>query len=307
MKKYLFIVTLLILACLTLPMLAQEDMAANKAVVTRFIEEVWNGGDLTVANEIIHENFVAHFTNSPDEDWEAYVANTWTPFRSIFPDITVKPTVMMADGDMVAMAGRWGGTFSGGEDMGLSPTDQEVWVSSVEFYRVEDGRIAEFWDVSNMRSYDEQVGVVDTEGEVQPEVAWDVSLEPTNILPEERRLRLLEDTLAVNSFDVDQVVEDYTPDATLHWIPMGVELEGSAALRESWEMTPPQHRLAPRLIVAEGNLTATLYTMFPYVEGVPGLRTEMAVLNRFEGDKMAEEWAIWDDVALMAQITGDAE
>ncbi len=291
-----------------MPAAAQEvDLEANKALVKRFVEEFWNAGNLSVANELVSDDFMAHFADKHDEDWDTYLINTWSWLRTVFPDMAVIPTVMIADGDMVATAGLWGGSFTGGEDFDLIPTGEAIWVSNMDFFRIENGKIAELWDVSNTISMSEQFGFVESEDEVKAEVAWDVTFEPSNVFPEERRMQFLADTLAVNSLDVDQLVGGYTADAKIHWIPMGVELEGLEALRESWAATPPQHRIAPRITVMEGNLAATLYTMFPYVEGVPGLRTEMAVLNRFEGDKMAEEWAIWDEIGLIEQLTGSTE
>jgi predicted ester cyclase len=269
------------------------DIMANKALVQRFADDIWIKGDLKVVDEIITDDFVANFTDKQDEDWKTYETNTLGWISAQFPTVKIITMVMIAEGDWVASAILWGGTPTGGK---------EIQVSDIDFYRIENGKIAEFWPVSNTVSMNRQFDPASASGEVTADKPWDVKLEPNSASPAELRMRLLIDTLATNSHDVDQILNDYTPEAVLHWIPMGLELKGSKALRESWDTTPEQHRLAPRIIVAEGNLAATRYTMLPYVEGVPALRTELAVINRFEGDRIAEEWAIWDDATLQLQL-----
>ncbi|HEY6322149.1 MAG TPA: hypothetical protein VJA16_11385 [Thermoanaerobaculia bacterium] len=41
------------------------DLAANKQVMTRFLEEVWNGGDLELCDELVGKDGVAHYRGHP--------------------------------------------------------------------------------------------------------------------------------------------------------------------------------------------------------------------------------------------------
>lgn len=269
------------------------DIAANKAVIQRYTDEIWVKGNLKAADDIIAGDFLAHFTDKPDEDWNTYATNTIGWIREQFSTVKIVSMAMIAEGDWVASAGLWGGTPTAG--------GKEILVSDIDFFRIENDKIAEFWALSNTVSMNQQFGFTPANGEVAAEKPWNVMVEPATASPAEIKARLFVDTLATNFHDVNQVLDDYTPDAAIHWISANVELKGSAALREAWDTTPIQHRVAPRIIVVEGNLSATRYTMFPYMEGGPALRTEMAVFNRFEGDKMAEEWAIWDEATLQLQ------
>ncbi len=292
-KKVFFAILLISLVMLTaLPTTAQSGIEANKALIQRFIDEIWTKNNLKAADEIIADNFVAHFTDQPDADWKTYADNTLGWLAGAFTKGKLVPMVMIAEGDWVAFAMLWGGTSSEGK---------EILVSDIDFFRIENGKIVEFWPASNTLSMNQQFGWMPATGEVTPDKPWDVKLEPNSASPAELKTRLLIDTLATNSHDMEQILNDYTPTAVLHWIPAGVELKGSKALRESWETTPMEHRIAPRIMVVEGNLAATRYTIFPYMESVPGLRAEMTVLDRFEGDKIAEEWAFWDEATLRLQ------
>src|SRR3712207_107486 len=61
---------------------------ANRAVVRRFFEELWNGGDLTVADEIIAPDFVPH---DPGNPWlkpgPGGTKELVSAYRAAFPDV----------------------------------------------------------------------------------------------------------------------------------------------------------------------------------------------------------------------------
>ena len=63
MRKF-FVVTIIFMSLLTLlaaPLqVAAQDLEANKEIARRYLEEIWNNGDMTVADEIIAEDFVNH-------------------------------------------------------------------------------------------------------------------------------------------------------------------------------------------------------------------------------------------------------
>jgi steroid delta-isomerase-like uncharacterized protein len=117
----------------------------NKAVVRRFIEEVWNNGNLDAIDELISEDHVDHDPAQADspggrEGVRAFVQM----YRTAYPDTHIELGEMVAEGDLVA--GSWTATGTHqGELMGIAPTGRSITVSGMGMDRIRDGRIVESW------------------------------------------------------------------------------------------------------------------------------------------------------------------
>jgi len=117
----------------------------NKAVVRRFIEEVWNNGNLDVIDELVSEDHVDHDpgregTPAGREGLRAFVQM----YRSAYPDTHVEFGELIAEGDLVA--GNWTATGTHhGELMGIEPTGRSIKITGMGMDRVRDGRIVESW------------------------------------------------------------------------------------------------------------------------------------------------------------------
>ena len=84
-------------------------------------------------------------------------------FFEVFPDLTVTPEQLVADGDLVAV--RWSITGTQhGAFRGVEPTGTEVEFSAMAMFRIEDDRIAEVWLVSDQLGFMEQLGIVEVPG-----------------------------------------------------------------------------------------------------------------------------------------------
>ena len=117
----------------------------NKAVVRRFIEEVWNSGNLDVIDELIAENHVDHDpaqAGSPGgrQGVRAFVEM----YRAAYPDTRLAIGEMIAEGDLVAMTWTATGTHRG-ELMGIAPTGRSVTVTGMGVDRISGGQIVESW------------------------------------------------------------------------------------------------------------------------------------------------------------------
>jgi steroid delta-isomerase-like uncharacterized protein len=118
---------------------------ANKAVVRRFIEEVWNDGNLDAIDELISEDHIDHDpgregTPPGREGMRAFVQM----YRAAYPDAHIELGEMVAEGDLVA--GNWTATGTHqGELMGIAPTGRSINISGMGMDRVHDGQIVESW------------------------------------------------------------------------------------------------------------------------------------------------------------------
>ena len=136
----------------------------NKALWTPWLE-LWNG-NLAVADEIVAPSFVAHFApagNSPaevrgPEGLKAWIGGATAAFSDYGFATTVGP---LADGDLVA--GRWvfRGTYGGGIP-GSAPAavGQPVEYEGADLFRVEDGKIVEYWLSADILQMLQQIGVI---------------------------------------------------------------------------------------------------------------------------------------------------
>ena len=120
---------------------------AHKALVHRLIDEVLNGGDLTVLGEL----YTAPM---------ARAAERWiTPFRQAFPDVHMEIVELVAEGDTVVGRFRCSGTHLG-EWRGHPPTGRRFErVDEVYFFNVRDGRLARVWGLEDTASRTRQLGL----------------------------------------------------------------------------------------------------------------------------------------------------
>jgi steroid delta-isomerase-like uncharacterized protein len=130
----------------------------NKGLVERFVEEFWNEGNLSAADELMALDARIHLPTgdvvNPDE--AKSFAATW---RESFPDWHSTFEELVAEGDRVAE--RWTGRgVHRGELMGIPPTGRRVEAPGSVFYRIVDGKIVELWGQLDMMSVMQQLGVM---------------------------------------------------------------------------------------------------------------------------------------------------
>ena len=127
-----------------------ETQEANKEVVRRMMDEVVNEQNLDAVEEVYAPDYVEHGAMGDFEatDFEAIKANI-AEILSGMPDIQVEITDLVAEGDRVVAR--------------FSQTSEAagVDVSGAFIARIEDGRIAEMWDYTDMLNLFLQLGVVE--------------------------------------------------------------------------------------------------------------------------------------------------
>ena len=127
-----------------------------KALVRRFVDEFWNGGNFAVADELMAPNAVIH---QPPVGTPVGLKAFAAEFRTAFPDWHSTVEEMIVEGDRVAE--RWTGRGTHrGELQGIAPTGAKVEVPGVVFYRIESGKIVEFRGQFDQMSLMQQVGVI---------------------------------------------------------------------------------------------------------------------------------------------------
>jgi steroid delta-isomerase-like uncharacterized protein len=131
----------------------------NKQVVRRFYDELWNRGNLDVADELVAENYVRHDLRPgdapPGPAGQKAVAER---FRAAFPDVRLEVEALVAEDDLVAARWTMSGTHSG-PWAGVAPTGKRIRFTGVNFFRLADGKIAEISNLRDDLGLREQLGV----------------------------------------------------------------------------------------------------------------------------------------------------
>jgi len=137
--------------------MAAED---NKAAVLRFYEEVINGTDLDVIDELLTPDGVDHtFGSQGAEEAKQFFGMLY----QAFPDLLVEVNDVIAEGDLVAARVTYSGTHEG-EFVGIPGTGRQTQTSGVDFFRMQDGKQAEHWGGPDMASLLQQLGVMPAPG-----------------------------------------------------------------------------------------------------------------------------------------------
>lgn len=117
----------------------------NKATARRWSEELWNKGNLAVADEIIAADYVRHDPGDPfpakgPDDVKRIV----TMLRSMLSDFTITVDAIIAEGDMVVSRYTATATDTRGY-MGLPPTGKTIRTPAIQIFRFANGKIVESW------------------------------------------------------------------------------------------------------------------------------------------------------------------
>ena len=136
----------------------------NKAVVRRVIEEVWNGGNLAVVDEVVAAGYVGHDPGFPQpirgpEGFKQWVMTA----RTAFPDFRIAVEDLLAEGDRVAGRITMRGTHHG-PLAGLPPTGQAVEFSGMFVRRLEGGQFVQGWDTADLLGLLQQLGAIPAPG-----------------------------------------------------------------------------------------------------------------------------------------------
>ena len=132
----------------------------NKALSRRFMEEVFNQGNLNLVDELVAPDFVEHEELPPGfpPGREAVKAFS-TTFRGAFPDLKVTIDDLIAEGDKVVIRGTWSGTHQG-ELMGIAPTGKSVSFGVIDTVRIAGGKLVEHWGQMDTMRMMQQLGVI---------------------------------------------------------------------------------------------------------------------------------------------------
>lgn len=137
--------------------IAKNIQDQNKALLAKFAEKVFVAKDLSGLDKYMHTNYVQH---SP------FVEQGIIGFRDFFknwfenvPDFNYTLKKIIADEEHVWIYGTYAGTHKG-DWLGIPATNKKYSIDAIDIFRIEQGKLAEHWDVIDIYSLFKQLGTI---------------------------------------------------------------------------------------------------------------------------------------------------
>jgi steroid delta-isomerase-like uncharacterized protein len=131
------------------------SLEENKAIVRRWIE-AYNQKNLDSFDEVVAPDYFDH-TNQVDVEG---LKQLFTMGFKAFPDWHETIEDIVAEGDKVWVRLAYTGTHKG-EFMGLAPTGKKITAKAVDIYRIVNGKLAEYWNVTDNVHMLKQIGAIE--------------------------------------------------------------------------------------------------------------------------------------------------
>jgi steroid delta-isomerase-like uncharacterized protein len=304
-----------------LTMLAQlglfppPDPQANKAVVERWLE-LWNTGDLAIADEIFGTDFVPHMPHYPDitdvESYKAEVAKTETGI----PDFHATLDDIMAEGDKVVARFTATGTAQG-EYMGVQVDGVPYTNTWTVMFRFAGGKIVEEWVQYDLLGVLEQWGVMPPSRPTPENYTWgppsEVTGDPGDPMTN-TAMALYYAQKFWNEHNVDGMDRTHGPGFIAHDpVTPGHPLPYPAYKQVCLMYLAgfPDCHVTLEGTMAEGDKVAIRWTMSGTHQGelvgIPPTGRTITwtgiTLHRFADGKIVENWWAYDALGMMQQIT----
>jgi len=128
----------------------------NKQIMTRMIEELWNQGNLAVADELFAPD---HTSPSAPQlpPGPAGVKLLVKMFHEAMPDYHMDIDLMVADDSQVVARFTQSGTHTGGDLLGMKASSRKATWTEIGILKIKDCEIIESWYEVDMLSMIQQL------------------------------------------------------------------------------------------------------------------------------------------------------
>jgi predicted ester cyclase len=136
----------------------------NKFLAGRVMEEIFNQGNLTRIDDLFAPEIVIHDTDK-ELRGEEQVRQGISRLHMAFPDLHYEILDRIAEGDKVVVRFRGQGTQKG-EFRGVPPTGKKMTYLGIMIMRFIDGKVIEYWGVSDALGIFQQLDVIPPFGQL---------------------------------------------------------------------------------------------------------------------------------------------
>ncbi len=135
----------------------------NKAIVSRYYEEVWNLGRLEVIDKVISEHFMGHRSSDLDYVGPESIRDSVNALCGAFPDGKFTIDDVIAEGDKVAIRFTVHATHMG-PFRNIPPTGKQIVITGMRIYRIVDEKIVERWECIDQLGLMQQLSAIPSTG-----------------------------------------------------------------------------------------------------------------------------------------------
>jgi predicted SnoaL-like aldol condensation-catalyzing enzyme len=136
-----------------------DENSTNRDVVSRFYEDVFINHDMSRVDQYMRDDYIQHNADCP-QGKAGFLEFFDVIFRAV-PDFKYTLKKLACEGDIVMAYSTTTGTHTGGAWLGQQPTGGRLNFNVVDIFRLQDGKIAEHWDVADTFTFFSQLGIAD--------------------------------------------------------------------------------------------------------------------------------------------------
>jgi steroid delta-isomerase-like uncharacterized protein len=135
-------------------------MAEGAGLIQEFYDELLANGNLDKLDELVTDDVVDHEEGLPGQpegkEGVTFFVNT---MRGAFSDIKATTDQAIESGDLACARSTITGKHTG-EWMGVPASDKTFEIESIDIIRIEDGKCAEHWGVTDNMALMMQIGAI---------------------------------------------------------------------------------------------------------------------------------------------------
>jgi predicted ester cyclase len=128
----------------------------NRELIEKLINGVFIRHDFSGLDEIMRDDYIQHNSDVP-QGKAGFKQFFVTTFKAL-PDFKYTIKKIVAEGDTVMAYCTSSGTHTGGVWLGTPPAGKRLDFDVVDIFRIQDGKIAEHWDVADSYTLFSQLG-----------------------------------------------------------------------------------------------------------------------------------------------------
>jgi predicted SnoaL-like aldol condensation-catalyzing enzyme len=128
----------------------------NKVIVEQLINTTFINHDMSILDTIMRDDYIQH-NDIAAQGKAGFIALFKQIFKAM-PDFKYTINRIVAEGDYVMAFCTSSGTHTGGDFLDIPPHGNKLNFDVVDIFRIQDGKIAEHWDVADRLTLFSQLG-----------------------------------------------------------------------------------------------------------------------------------------------------
>jgi steroid delta-isomerase-like uncharacterized protein len=129
----------------------------NKALLRRYIEDVWDKQNLAAVDDFLSPDYNRHRSPTTTPLTREEQKRLLIQFRTAFPDIQLTVEEVIAEDNRIAFRSTIRATHQG-KLFGIAPTGKQITVGLVDVIHIENGKFVDQWGGPDLLDLVQQLG-----------------------------------------------------------------------------------------------------------------------------------------------------